>query len=194
MPLSIRLISFFQTLFTFLIAKYVHAHGKVTLTLPFQFKSNETYLFISNHQSQLDAFAVFACFTYRQMRTVAPTRFMTAGGIYYSYLYPFLVLCGCYPTKKKSRPDYDPVAQSIDYLHRGQNVYIFPEGRRTVQSESKPRSGVKRIYDGVRAPITPILIHLEWTVRGKQRDLRVVFKKGATIESPKSLMQEIYRL
>ncbi len=194
MPFIIRCISFFQTLFTFLIAKYVHAHGEVTVSLPFEFKKDETYLFISNHQSQPDAFAVFSRFTYRQMRIVAPTRFMTAGGIYYSYLFPFLVLCGCYPTKKKSHPDYDPVAQSIDYLHQGQNVYIFPEGRRTLQSESNPRSGVKRIYDGVHTPIIPILIHLEWTLEGKRRNLRVVFKKGDTIESPESLMQEIYRL
>lgn len=164
------------------------------MILPFQLRSDERYLFISNHQSQLDAFAVFSCFTYRQMRTVAPTRFMTASGIYYSYLLPFLVLCGCYPTKKNRHPAYDPVAQSIDYLRHGQNVYIFPEGRRTLQSESSPRSGVKRIYDGAQTPLIPILIHLDWMVEGKRRNLRVVFKKGTTVESPEALMQEIYRL
>lgn len=149
---------------------------------------------MANHQSQLDPFSVFAGLSYRQMRDVGPTRFMTSGRKYYSWLFPLLFMCGCYPTRKKSDPAYDPVTQSIHYLKNGQNVFIFPEGKITLQSESQPRMGVKRIFDGTDIPFTVVLIHLEWSHEGKRRNLRVVFDKTSEVTSPKSLMEQLYRL
>ena len=194
MPLSLHFIRLFQTSFTWIVTRYLRAATSITTERSFSFSPKERYLFTANHQSRLDPFAVFASFTYREMRAISPTRFMTAGGIYYSFLYPLLVACGCYPTRKKRSRTYDAVSQSIYYLEHKQNVFIFPEGRRTLQADSQPRSGVKRIHDNTGVPLTPILIHLEWNIDGKRRSLRVVYKKGSPITSPETLMEQIYRL
>ena len=194
MSLKLQIIRSFQSTATWLIVKYLKKHGNLSTTLPFTFNANQRYLFVANHQSQFDPFAVFASLTYAEMLAIAPTRFMTAGRIYYSYLYPFLALCGCYPTHKNRDPTYDPVAQSIHYLENDQNVFIFPEGRINLQSESQPRMGVKRIFDGTRSSFTLVLIHLEWCHEGKRRNLKVVFEQGSEIESPESLMEQLYRL
>lgn len=195
MNLRLRTIRFFQTSFTWFAVQYVRSRGDVTVTMPFTIHPDRRYLFVANHQSQLDAFAVFAGLSYQQMRDVGPTRFMTAGYIYYSWLFPLVFMCGCYPTRKKSDPGYDPVDQSIYYLGHGQNVFIFPEGKINLQSESQPRMGVKRIFDGTQTPFTLVLIHLEWShVGNKRRNLRVVFAEASEVTSPESLMEQLYRL
>lgn len=191
-PLSI--IGPFQSGTTWLITRYLTWRWSIDVSIPFSFEHNTRYLFVANHQSRLDPFAVFAALSYRQLKQITPTRFMTAGAIYYSALRPFLSLCGCYPTRKKNDSAYDTVEQSIHFLEHQQNVFIFPEGRRTLQAESQPRSGVKRIFDGTSIPITVILIHLEWTIEKKHRSLKVVFSQTDLINSAGSLMEQIYRL
>lgn len=88
---------------------------------------------------------------------------MTAKGIYYSPLLPLLKAFGCYPTK-----NYEvTVRESVDLLKRGYNLFIFPEGRRTLRVDSKPRQGVSTIIQaaGSDLKLQLILVHIEWRIK-----------------------------
>lgn len=152
------------------------------------------YLFISNHRTYFDVYAIFIGMSIKDLWRCSATRFMTAAQIYYSPLLPFIALGGGYPTRK-SRGGYSAVHQSITYLHSGQNVVIFPEGRRVRHEKTNPHSGVTRIIHGITDDdLDIILVHLDWEVSLLRRRLRVVHRRYHGDTSPKAIMDAIYSL
>lgn len=125
------------------------------------FDPDTTYLFLSNHQSRLDPFTTYGALPSRELWGLLPTRPLTAKPIYYSPLYLWLKSMGCYPTKNRAHT----VPQTVDFLERGFPVFLFPEGRRTLQSESNPKDGTRLILDEIRRRklhVKIILVHIEW--------------------------------
>jgi 1-acyl-sn-glycerol-3-phosphate acyltransferase len=156
---------------------------------------NKAHLFVSNHQSRLDAFATLYPFGLKQKLAIAnPTlRIMTASSVYYSPLRLFLWACGCFPTRKHTG-NYDPVTQSVAYLNDGSSVMIFPEGKRVTASESQPKNGIERIIDNYKKELVIILIHLEWSKKKGRRHLRVRYTYGSRNDSAVEMMKKIYSL
>ncbi len=120
---------------------------------------------------------------------------MTAGGLYYSWRWPFLAACGCFPHKKLSKPDYNAVNQSIEYLNSGQNLFIYPEGKRVLQKDSQPRNGVTKIIDGYSGNLNIILVHIAWERNGWRRKMNVSFEpySGDKINA-EQIMDKVYGL
>lgn len=140
---------------------YMYLSGGVDLKSSITIDPNASYLFVSNHQSQLDPFAVFGSLPLRENIKVAPVKFMTAKTVYYSSIRPLLKSMGCYPTRG-SREQI--IAESVEYLCDGYNVFMFPEGKRTLQSTSQPRPGVSDLIKQAssKLDIKMILVHIDW--------------------------------
>jgi len=146
---------------TRIITSIVKIIGDVVLAAPYQFDANRTYLVLSNHQSRLDPFILYGSLGLQQNIACAPTKFLTAKSIYYGPLYLWLVSMGCYPTKNRRIT----VPETVDHLSRGYSVCLFPEGRRTLRSESNPKDGTRLILDEIKRKnldITIVLVHIEW--------------------------------
>lgn len=157
---SVRIISFVQITVTRLSRILLYLRGGFTVTTSCAIDPDQQYVYVANHQSRLDPFAVFAVLPLRENLHVAPARFLVAKSIYYSYLFLFLKACGCYPTKNFERT----VAESVDLLRQGFSLFMFPEGRRTLRPESNPRPGASSIIQTAspELPFQVILIHIQW--------------------------------
>lgn len=194
MQLRLLIISLFQIHATVLMKFVLKIAYHSDVTHPPFINPRKRYVFIANHQSRLDPPAIFAQFSYTQLWSIAPIRFMTAGAIYYSFIYPIVRAVGCYPTRKRKDYSYKAVDQSLYYLHHGQNIFIFPEGRRTLEVESRPRGGVVRIIEQSPVPVEIILVHIDWRLSGGKRRLRIRFKAVEDISSASAAMKQIYKL
>ena len=155
---------------------------------------SKRYLFVSNHQSYGDVFAIFLGWPVKNLWRTAPVRFMTSPNIYYSLLYPIIVTGGGFPTRRLSRQPYSAVEQAISFLRAGQNVVIFPEGRRTHAGVTPAHSGVYRIIQGCDFPIEIVLVHLDWQGSGLKRSLRTTYADPKTFFSAQDLLDQIYTL
>lgn len=172
------------------------AIGKQTLgSLP-EFSQDKTYFFIANHQSRMDPFASFSVLPQAVVKRIIPIRFMTASSLFYSFLYPVLKLLGCYPTRKKN---VDVIERTATYLNTGYCVYMFPEGKRVLRTESGPRSGVERILAQLDPNVRPVLVHIEWTRKRRLRqDVRISFRELVLEDikglSAKDIMHKVYEV
>ncbi len=154
---------------------------------------NKRYLFVANHKSFGDVYAIFIGMSLINLWRCSPTRFMTSSHVYYTLLRPVIMLGGGFPTKR-SRAHYSAVHQSIDYLRNNQNVVIFPEGGRVQSKSSRPHTGVVRIIEGCDFPIEVIAVHIDWQKRGRKRHLRVVHSPCTDTSSAEAIMDAIYAL
>lgn len=154
---------------------------------------DKRYLFVANHKSFGDVYAIFIGMSLANLWRCSPTRFMTNTQIYRSFLWPIIMLGGGFPTKR-NRSGYSAVNQSIEYLRNNQNVVIFPEGGRVLSRSSRPHTGVIRIIKGCDFPIEVVAVHIDWEKRGKRRHLRIVHSPCKNISSPEAIMDEIYSL
>lgn len=155
------IISFAQIAAARLCRLYLR-YGSFDIKNDIVFDPHRRYLFVANHQSQLDPFAVFGVLELTDNLTVAPVRFLTAKTVYFTPMLPLLKLFGCYPTRGARA---QIIEESVDYLRRGYNVFIFPEGKRTLQATSEPRRGVSDLISSASAEfedIAMILVHIEW--------------------------------
>jgi 1-acyl-sn-glycerol-3-phosphate acyltransferase len=189
-------IGYSQLFATRFFGRFQRLRGGVEVTSSVTFDKDKVYLFIANHQSRIDPFVAFASLSFAEDSILKPARFLTASGLYYSFLRPLLKLLGCYPTRRKN---WDSVSQSAEFLRRGYNVMIFPEGRRTLRSESDPRPGVERILASAPAFTIPVLIHIEWEKRGGTSKHAVVHMRessmGELLSLPASeIMDLVYKV
>lgn len=170
--------------------------GNLTLngTIP-QNDTKRRYLFVSNHQSKIDAFAIFGAMPLSANLMFAPMKFMTAHSIYYSYLRPFLASWGCYPHKI---PGIDIIDYSASLMRQGYNLFIFPEGKRVTKDGSQPKSGVTRLIEATREEKPVImLVHIQWKRHGFRRSASVTIRKAPKnldVSSPVAIMAAIYEL
>ena len=191
------IIGYSQLFATRIFGLYQKMNGGYEVQRKVDFKYEKIYLFIANHQSRIDPFVAFATLGFKEDSLLKPARFMTARGIYFSFLRPILKLLGCYPTRR--RKDWDSVSQSADFLRRGYSVMIFPEGRRTLQSESDPRPGIERMLAVTPDFVTPVLIHIEWKITGRFKKRPIVRMAEASLDdlrklSAKEIMQLVYEV
>ena len=188
------IISLCQILTAVITKLWLKFFVDVNVTDPPRLRPHTRYIIAANHQSRLDPLVICAQFSFSQLWTIMPIRYMTAGAIYYSLLHPILKITGCYPTRKKKDYLYKAVDQSIYYLSQGQSICMFPEGRRTLESESQPRGGIVRIVKTSPVPVEVIAVHIDWsTTRGK-RAVRIRFAPAHNTHSANALMKQIYRL
>lgn len=161
----------------FLSGRILRIIGGLDLRSSITFDTNTTYLFLANHQSRLDPFVAYGGLSASQLWRCLPTRPLTAKPIYYGPLYLWLKSMGCYPTKNRTHT----VPQTVDFLADGYSVFLFPEGRRTLRSESSPKDGTRLILDEVARrglAIQVILVHIEW-----QRSYRLFRKATIRLQS-----------
>lgn len=194
--LNSKVIFISQYIGAHLFRIYMRLSGGYTVTNKVQFSNDKTYFFIANHQSRIDPFVTLACLPQKTINTILPIRFMTAHGIYYSFLYPILKILGCFPTRKKG---IDVIQRSNDYLNAGYCIYIFPEGRRVLQANSDPRAGVERILASISPIIQPVLVHIEWSSGSRlKRHFSVSMKEVNLSEiselSAKDIMHMVYEV
>ncbi|MEO5499784.1 MAG: lysophospholipid acyltransferase family protein [Candidatus Saccharimonadales bacterium] len=193
---SSKIIFHSQYLGAHIFRIYLRLSGGYTVNNMVTFSKDKTYFFIANHQSRIDPFVTFASLPQKTVSSVLPIRFMTARGIYYSVLYLLLKILGCFPTRKKG---VDVISRSNEYLNSGYCMYIFPEGRRVLQTESNPRAGVERILASIDPQIQPVLVHIEWTKGSRfNRHLSVSLKEVNLVEiselSAGDIMQLVYKI
>lgn len=157
------IIGISQTVSARLFRLVLRLLGGFTVKNTVHFEPGVTYLFAANHQSRIDPFAVFATLSLVENFRIAPVRFMTARGIYYSGVWLLLKLCGCYPTSDREAT----IQRSVAYLRAGYNLFIFPEGKRVPQAASVAKPGVALILEEVRTPVQLVLVHLQWQRVGR---------------------------
>ncbi len=184
-----------QTISARLCRVLMNSWGGFEVKNEVKFDSRKQYFFVANHQSRIDPFTVFGALSLKENFSIAPVRFMTARGLYRSILRPFLWLHGCYPTDRNREK---VVTQSVDYVSRGYNLFMFPEGQRTLQAESNPKPGVRLILDDIADDVVIVLAHLEWKVLGVLRrhvtiHLSELPQSKRNLE-PKALMDEVYKV
>lgn len=172
---------------------------RATLRLPRDLARTKRYIIAANHQSQLDPFAIFAVFPSRQRAKLLPLKFMTIPKVYHRwYVKPFAYLLGCYPAHIRERKHHTyGVSGTIKLLRYGYNVCIFPEGRRTLQSESQPKNGIVRIMQEY-PDATLLIAHLQWHLkRFGRRHFTITLKPlppHINKTDAKAIMDAIYAL
>ncbi|MEO5691248.1 MAG: lysophospholipid acyltransferase family protein [Candidatus Saccharimonadales bacterium] len=123
---------------------------------------NKRYVYVANHASYLDPIVLWSVLTFRQRLNGAPTKVMTASYVYFSFLRPLIWLLGAYPAKKREgQRVHAGIEGSLYYLHHGYNICIFPEGKRSLESEQRAFNGVSRILAEVDE-YEMILIRIIW--------------------------------
>lgn len=175
---------------------YLRMTGGYNLRVSTDLRAGVPYVFIANHQSRIDPFIVFSALPQYDVKQSTPLRFMTARSIYYSPLLPILKVLGCYPTRQAG---VDVIKRSVSYLESGYNVFIFPEGRRVLRTESDPRSGVERILATSPADVRPVLVHIEWSLlKWGRRHVEVGFREVDPQElhglTAKDIMLKVYEV
>lgn len=187
------MISFTQILFTRLF-RLSHAYTwQVNGGIP-TIDPQKTYVFISNHQSRIDPFVIFACMDLHSNIKAAPVKFMTAKSIYYGFFRPLLFCLGCFPTYVRNQNIIDYSAQLVK---NGYGLFIFPEGRRTLKEHSSPKDGILRIIDQLdRKDVEYVLAYIDWTKPSWRRHATIKFGSARSIdhESASLLMKQIYSL
>ena len=151
-------------------------------------------MFVSNHYSYFDVYAIFLGLPIRTIWSAAPMKFMTAERIYLSFFKPILYLGGAYPAKLTKKLNYNSVDTSIKLLESGYNVTMFPEGG-IVKNKPKPaRPGVIKIMNQYSGDMQVILVRLDWQGRGISRTLCVSYGTCSAASTPEEIMEQIYRL
>lgn len=176
---------------------YLQINGGYTLRSSIPIDPSRRYLFVANHQSQLDPFSVFAALPFRSNINAAPVRFLTAKTVYYTPLLPLLKSFGCYPTRGHRE---QIIAESVGYLRDGYNVFIFPEGKRTTEKDSEPRRGVSDLIRSAteQMDVTMVLVHIDWQLLGRGRKHVTISLKEAPKDLYKkdavTIMKQLYRV
>lgn len=187
-------IGYTQTLSARVCRLYLRLNAGYEVRNDVHFVDTKPYLFIANHQSRIDPFVTFALLSLRENFQIKPVRFMTARGIYFSPLRPMLKLLGCYPTRRQG---VDSIDLSAQYLAQGYGVMIFPEGRRTLRSESDPRPGIERLVAASPAIAAPVLVHIEWEVKNRFQKKPTVHLTEVSLDSlrnqtAKEIVEQVY--
>ncbi len=162
--LARNIISFSELLMTTLVKWWLLTSRRLVVSrrLTQNLNRQKRYVYVANHASYLDPIVLWSVLNFRQRLNGAPTKVMTAPYVYYSYLRPFIWLLGAYPAKKRENDRvHAGIEGSLYYLHHGYNICIFPEGKRSLESEQRAFNGVSRILAEVDE-YEMILIRIIW--------------------------------
>jgi 1-acyl-sn-glycerol-3-phosphate acyltransferase len=156
------------------------------------------YVYIANHASYLDPIIMWSVLKIAQRLNGAPTKVMTSAHVYFSLLRPFIWLLGAFPAKNVSGThSHAGVEGALHYLKKGYNVAIFPEGKRSLQSEGRAFHGVSNIL-AASDSCEMVLIHIMWHEGSwwhRKLELRAcIAPEGLNRHDPKEIMKYIYSL
>jgi len=156
---------------------------------------DKTYVVVSNHQSQLDAFVLLASFSptvfnrLEPFRAMTTNRFLARGPIKYAAL-----KMGCYPAKP-----HPTLPSGVEYaaalIQRGQTVYICPEGKKSQPGKQTARPGVAILAKLPNVEIIPV--HIQWTRSGRwRRSFQLTYGKpfDGSQMSAQQILDHIYAL
>ncbi len=149
----------------------------------------------ANHQSMLDPLIICGAMPWRVYRRLSPLYFMTANDYLQSeWTRPFLLLCGCFPAKPY-RHYGSGLEQAIFLLSQDANIWIFPEGQRSLVGMTPPKQGISVIANLPRIRVLPIRI--QWTLNSPRRrsaQIQIGRQFDASGQSPQKIMDHIYSL
>jgi 1-acyl-sn-glycerol-3-phosphate acyltransferase len=77
---------------------------------------------------------------------------------------------GCFPAKYHTKYPYG-LGYATEQLSKGRSIFIFPEGRRTIQGEYPAHNGVAVLAKLPRVMIIPA--HIEWRDRGAWHGFKI---------------------
>jgi 1-acyl-sn-glycerol-3-phosphate acyltransferase len=189
------LIAPFQISFTLLAFTFVRLRGKIDVAYRVAaFDKHTRYVLAANHQSRLDPFIIFGALPFRVKIAIAPSKFMVATSYYFSGLRPLYFLLGCFPAHQKNSKSIPyGVTGAVEYLQKGYNICIFPEGRRTLPGQQKPYDGISKILESYpQAEL--VLAHIEWQKPWHARVVISAAPQPIDRNSPNSIMKAIYDL
>lgn len=189
-----------ELIMTTIVKQWLVLSGKLVVTkhlaTPLHF--NKRYVYVSNHASYLDPIVLWSVLSFRQRLNGAPTKVMTAPGVYFTVMRPVIWLLGAFPAKKREHQKLPAgVDGALHYLRSGYNICIFPEGKRAHPSEKRAFNGVSRIL-AESDDCEMILVRIIW-YRGKwwQRNLELRAESApASLDrhDPQAIMEHIYNL
>lgn len=171
---------------------------KVSYRIKGRLGHNERYVLAANHQSLVDPFAIFSLFSMQHRFQFLPIKFMTIPKVYHRwYIKPFAYILGCFPAHIKERNHHTyGIDGAIKLLRYGYNICIFPEGTRSLRSESHPKHGIVKILQ--EYPEAKLLLaHIEWKYTGWRRSVTVTIAAAPEQldkTDPKAIMNAIYAL
>ncbi len=168
--------------------------GDVSSELKLPNKNGAKYIVTANHQSMLDPFVLTAAIPLKIFIKLLPFRYMTAN----QYVenghskWPLKIL-GSFPAFKTEKEDYG-LKRADQILNSGQTLFIFPEGGRTLASDSKPKPGIALLASEPDTYIIPILI--QWSKKSFLRKVKI--SVGQAYEgrnhSAEAIMKSVYDL
>ena len=120
----------------------------------------EGLILISNHTSRSDPFVILSSLPFSVFYKLVPIHFMTTLSYLNTWLQRlFLTPLGCFPHKTDD-PSYSSINKSIEFLKKGERVFIFPEGKRVKALEnSETKRGVGILASQGSYSILPIRIN-----------------------------------
>jgi 1-acyl-sn-glycerol-3-phosphate acyltransferase len=162
---------------------------------------NQPYILVANHRHWIDPFVIGCGLPTKTVFKITPVSFMTKNLFYDSVLKPFLWLAGAYPARNpREKYTLFGVDGSVQLLHSGFSVFIFPEGKCVFNTQRIPaHSGVIRIHQA--APEIPfILCHIEYNngvkawLTGKRRVVRYGLVEHPNYTDPDAVMDDVFAL
>ncbi len=127
---------------------------RLSLTGRDRLDPRQTYIIVSNHQSQLDILAAFRLFF--------PFKWVSKAEV---FRLPFvgwnMALNGYIRLRRGDRRSVERMMAACQRaLRSGSSVYFFPEGTRSASGELKPfKPGAFILAHQMRLPILPVVIH-----------------------------------
>lgn len=129
---------------------------------------------IANHRSGFDPPMVGAILP-------RPVHFMTKVELFHYPLLPWILKrVQAYPVRRGS-PDRQAIKHSLDILHRGEIIILFPEGHRTETGDlQEARSGVVYLAQKTGCQLLPVGITGEYRFR---KTIRYVIGQPFTLDT-----------
>lgn len=194
-------IALFQEIAAALCVLYLSVFGgyKVKSHINGRLGHRQRYVIAANHQSLFDPFAIFTLFKWSHRFQLLPIKFMTIPKVYHRwYAKPILFLLGCFPAHIRERNHHTyGVSGAVKLLSYGYNLCIFPEGTRTLRSESDPKPGVTQILSE-HPEAKLILARIEWKYKSfwhRHVEVTIAHAPDSLDKTdPKAIMDAIYAL
>lgn len=174
---------------------YLFVSGsRIIITKPWEVQPNRRYILASTHQSWFDPFVITSALGWKRLRPLLPCRFITAPMFLSKWwLRPAMVALGAYPAYPYRNYPYG-IDASKKLLEAGDTVVIFPQGKRTVNIEDKPKRGVAELSIIPSTLLIPVYLKMNHRTFLPSYHVYVGSPFDASSLSPEEIMDFIYKL
>lgn len=133
----------------------------------------EHVLIVANHQSRLDGFMLTTALPFRRFIKLLPVSYITKN----SYLNNpikrgLLYLLGLYPAKPMPGRTKHGLQASTARIYKGHTLFFFPEGRRSLARQERPKKGAMLLAKTHQLTVLPM--YIDWTKQKKRRATIVI--------------------